>query len=82
MQEELIYTGYRKFISKKNVDCYVIDFITKPKKREDKEIVYVTPVSVFATKEEYEKFTTNNKLLSIVKVNFEIVGNTVRYHLI
>lgn len=82
MQEELIYTGYRNFMSKKNVDCYVLDFITKPKKRLDVDSVYITPASIFVTKEQYEKFKTENKLLSVVKVNVEIVGNNVRYHLI
>ena len=81
MQEELIYTGYRNFISKKNVDCYVLDFITKPKKRIDRDSVYVTPASIFVTKEQYEKFKQENKLLSIVKVSVEIVGNNVRYSL-
>ena len=82
MQDELIYTGYRNFLSKKNVDCYVLDFITKPKKRIDVNSVYVTPASIFVTKEQFEKFINDNKLLSIVKVNVEIVGNNVRYHLI
>ena len=82
MQDELIFTGYRNFMSKKNVDCYVLDFITKPKKREDKEIVYVTPVSIFTDKANFEKFLATNKLLSVVKVSVEIVGNNVRYHLI
>ena len=82
MQEELIYTGYRNFISKKNVDCYVLDFITKPKKRLDRDTVYVTPASIFVSKEQYEKFKQDYKLLSMVKVNVEIVGNNVRYNLI
>ncbi len=82
MQEELIYTGYRHFMSKKNTDCYVLDFITKPKKRLDVDSFYITPASIFVTKEQYEKFISESKLLSMVKVNVEIVGNNVRYHLI
>ena len=82
MSDELIYTGYRSFKSKKGVDCYVLDFITKPKKRLDVDSIYVTPVSIFCTAEEFDKFRNENKLLSIVKVSFDIVGNNVRYHLI
>lgn len=81
MNDSLIYTGYRNFLSKKNVDCYVLDFITLPKERQDKKSVFVTPASIFVTKEEFEKFTKNTKLLSTVPVTVEIVGNNVHYHL-
>lgn len=79
MKEDLIFVGYRSFMSKFNKECNVLDFITKPKLASDGESAYVSNVSVFTNKEKYENFIDNTKLLSIVPISFEINGNKVRY---
>jgi hypothetical protein len=79
MKEDLIFVGYRSFMSKSNNECNVLDFITKPKLAADGESAYVSNVSVFTNKEKYENFIDNTKLLSIVPISFEINGNKVRY---
>lgn len=79
MEEELIFVGYRQFTSKNNNVCNVLDFITKPKNRQDGKVVYTNNVSVFTTDEKYHNFITNVKILSTVKIPFEIVGNKVKY---
>ena len=81
MNDELIYTGYRIFTSKKGTQCHVLDFITKPKQTKDNKRIYVTPASIFVDDVTFSNFISNTKLLSIVKVTFEIVGNSVRYQL-
>ena len=78
MKDELIFVGYRQFTSKTNNECNVLDFITKPK-NSSKGGVYVNNVSIFTTKEKYEDFIHKTKLLSVVPVSVEIVGNKVRY---
>ena len=79
MKEDLIFVGYRSFMSKSNNECNVLDFITKTKLAADGESAYVSNVSVFTNKEKYENFIDNTKLLSIVPISFEINGNKVRY---
>lgn len=79
MKEELIFVGYRAFTSKSNKECYVLEFITKPRKSPISNGVYVSNVSVFTTVEKYDQFIENNKLLSIVQVPYEINGDKVRY---
>lgn len=81
MEETLIYTGYRSFVSKKDKRCNVLDFITLPKSSEDKSRVYVTPASIFVDDDVYSDFINNTKLLSQVKCKVNIVGNYVRYSL-
>lgn len=79
MKDELMFVGFRHFTSKSNNECNVLDFITKPKKSDVSGDVYVSNVSVFTTKEKYDQFIQNTKLLSFVQVSFEIVGNKVKY---
>lgn len=79
MKDDLIFVGFRQFKSKSNNDCNVLDFITKPKMTQDGKGSYSNNVSVFTTPEKYSSFISANKLLSIVSLNFEIVGNRVRY---
>lgn len=79
MKDDLIFVGYRRFTSKSNNLCNVLDFITKPKSTQDGKGMYISNVSVFTTEEKYNNFIANTKLLSIVSVSFEIVGNKVRY---
>ncbi len=79
MEEELIFVGYRAFTSKSNKDCYVLEFITKPRKSPVSNGVYISNISVFTTSDKYTHFIENNKLLSVVKIPFEINGDKVRY---
>lgn len=79
MKEELIFVGYRQFLSKKGSDCYVVDFITKPKKWASNNNVSVSNVTVFCEKEKFSDFVQNNKLLSTISVAFEIKGDRVHY---
>ena len=79
MKEDLIFVGYRSFMSKSNNECNVLDFITKPNMSADNNTVYVSNVSVFADKAKYSEFIRNTKLLSVVPVSYEINGNKVRY---
>lgn len=79
MKEDLIFVGYRAFTSKSNKECYVLEFITKPRKSPVSNGVYTSQVSVFTTSEKYDQFIENNKLLSIVQVPFEINGDRVHY---
>lgn len=79
MKDDLIFIGYRQFKSKSNIDCNVLDFITKPKLTQDGKGAYSNNVSIFTTPDKYSQFISANKLLSIVSLNFEIVGNRVRY---
>lgn len=79
MKDELIFTGYKAFTSKKGNDCYCLNFITLPKKTATGEGVYTTDVTVFTDKDKYSNFIKNNQLLSKISVSFEIVGNRVQY---
>lgn len=79
MKEDLIFVGYRSFMSKSNNECNVLDFITKPKLSSDGNTAYVSNVSVFTDEAKYSEFIRNTKLLSVVSVPFEINGNKVRY---
>ena len=79
MQDDLIFVGYRNFTSKSNKNCYVLDFITKPKNLKNGSGVYVSNISVFTEEKKYMDFINKNKLLSIVTLPFEIVGNKVNY---
>ena len=79
MKDDLIFIGYRQFKSKSNIDCNVLDFITKPKLTQDGKGAYSNNVSIFTTPDKYSQFISANKLLSIISLNFEIVGNRVRY---
>lgn len=79
MKDDLIFVGYRQFKSKSGNECNVLDFITKPKNTQDGKGVYVNNVSVFTSLDKYNSFISNNKLLSIVSLPFEIIGNKVRY---
>lgn len=79
MQDDLIFVGYRRFTSKSNNECYVLDFITQPKELRNGSGMYVSQVSVFVEEKKYLSFVEKNKLLSIVTLPFEIVGNKVRY---
>lgn len=81
MKDDLIFVGYRSFNSKSGNKCNVLDFITKPKASNDNKSMYVNNVSIFTDKEKYNNFISNNKLLSIITVSFEIVGNKVRYYI-
>lgn len=79
MNDELIFVGYRSFTSKSNKECNVLDFITKPKTSENGDFAFSSNVAIFTTKDKYDKFISNNELLDIVSVNFEIVAGKVRY---
>lgn len=79
MKDDLIFIGYRQFKSKNGNECNVLDFITKPRLSKDGNTAYSNNVSVFTTTEKYSQFKSANKLLSIVSLSFEIVGNRVRY---
>ena len=79
MKDDWIFVGYRQFKSKIGNECNVLDFITKPKNTQDGKGVYVNNVSVFTSLDKYNSFINNNKLLSIVPLSFEIIGNKVRY---
>ena len=79
MKDDLIFVGYRQFISKSNNQCNVLDFITKPKSTNDGKGMYVNNVSIFTDEEKYNNFINENKLLSVYTIPFEIVGNKVRY---
>ena len=79
MKEDLIFVGYRSFMSKSNNECNVPDFITKPKLSADNNTAYVSNVSVFTDKAKYSESIRNTKLLSVVPVSYEINGNKVRY---
>lgn len=79
MKDELIFSGYKAFKSKKGNDCYCLNFITLPKKITNGDGVYTTDVAVFCDKDKYSDFIKNNQLLSKVSVAFEIIGNRVKY---
>lgn len=81
MKDDLIFVGYRQFTSKAGKDCYVVDFITKPKKAVNNNNVFVSQVAVFTDKDKFSNFVQNNKLLSTVSLGFEIVGDKVRYQI-
>ncbi len=82
MNDELIFTGYRIFTSKKGNNCNVLEFITKPKQSKDKKRVFVSPVSIFVEEKVFNNFIKNTQFLSFVKVSCELSGNNVYYHLI
>lgn len=81
MKDDLIYVGYRTFMSKSGNKCNVLDFITKPKKTKNGDGVYVSNISVFTEEEKYFDFIKKNQLLSTVSVSFEIIGDKVRYNI-
>lgn len=79
MKDELFFTGYKAFTSKKGNECYCLNFITLPKKVSTGEGVYTTDVAIFCDKDKYSNFIKNNQLFSKISVTFEIVGNRVKY---
>ena len=79
MQENLILVGYRSFTSKSSNKCYVIDFISQPKKLHDGTGMYVSNVSVFTDDKKYNDFLSKHKLLETVALSFEVVGKKVSY---
>lgn len=79
MKDELFFTSYSAFTSKKGNECYCLKFITLPKKVTTGEGFYTTDVAVFCEKDKYADFIKNHQLFSKVSVTFEIVGNRVKY---
>lgn len=82
MEENVIFTGYKQFKSKKGNDCNVLTFITQPKKGFDGKSVFVNDISIFLDSvEAYNKFITEHKLLSTVPVKVTVNGDKAYYNL-
>jgi len=79
--QELILKGYTTGVSKKNEkNFYRLDFMSKPIISNDKMKAFCTNVSIFVPNEqEYLSFIKSHTLLSVVKVNAQIFGNSIRY---
>lgn len=79
MAEELLFVGYRCFMSKKEKMCYILSFLTPPRESQDKSSCFTTQVDIFTDESKYKAFINNNAVLDFVKLNYEIVGDKVRY---
>ena len=79
MTEELLFIGYRCFMSKSGNMCYLLNFLTPPRQSQDKNSCFTTQVDIFTDESKYKAFINNNSVLDFVKLNYEIAGDKVRY---
>ena len=79
MTEELLFTGYRCFKSKSEKMCYILSFLTPPRESQDKNSCFTSQVDIFTDESKYKAFINNNNVLDFVKLNYEIIGDKVRY---
>lgn len=79
MTEELLFVGYRCFMSKSENMCYILSFLTPPRESQDKNSCFTSRVDIFTDESKYKAFINNNNVLDFVKLNYEIIGDKVRY---
>ena len=81
MEKELIFIGYKDFVSKKNNKHYnMLDFITEPVVSQDRTRADCEKITIFVEDDsKYAEFLKEHSLLSKVVVNVTINGTNVRY---
>ena len=79
MTEELLFIGFRCFMSKSEKMCYILSFLTPPRHSQDKSSCFTSQIDIFTEESKYKAFIDNNSVLDFVKLNYEIIGDKVRY---
>lgn len=77
MNQELMFIGYKKFVSKKGIDCFILEFLSNPVTF--KNGCYCKPISVFTDANSFNDFINNNKIFDYVTVDCYVVGDRLHY---
>lgn len=81
MDKELLFISYRCFMSKSEKMCYILSFLTPPVKSQDNNSCFTNQVDIFTDEAKYKAFVNAHKILESVKVQYEIMGDKVRYYI-
>ena len=81
MNKELLFIGYRCFESKSGKMCYILSFLTPPVENKDKTACFTNTVDIFTDEAKYISFIKSHSILESVKIQFDIVGDKVRYYI-
>ena len=81
MDRELLFVGYRSFMSKSQKMCYILSFLTPPAFNSDKSSCFVTNVDIFTEENKYNAFVKSHSILDTVKISYDINGDKVRYYI-
>ena len=81
MESDLLFIGYRCFMSKNGKMCYILMFLTPPTTSQDKMSSFTTQIDIFTDENKYLAFIKSHALLETVKVNYDIYGDKVRYYI-
>lgn len=81
MDKDLLFIGYRSFKSKSEKMCYILSFLTPPIVSQDGSSCYTTNVDIFTDEDKYNAFVKAHSILEYVKIQYDIVGDKVRYHI-
>lgn len=76
-KQELLFVGFREFESKKGKKCFLLNFLTKPINYEGG--CFCKPVSIFTTASVYDSFVKEFDIMQWTELDYEIVGDQVRY---
>lgn len=79
MEKELLFIGYRSFMSKSQKMCYIISFLTPPVVSKDGSSCFTNQIDVFTDEQKYNAFIKAHPIMSKVRVQFDIVGDKVHY---
>lgn len=81
MDKDLLFIGYRSFKSKSEKMCYILSFLTPPVVSQDGSSCYTTNVDIFTDEDKFNAFIKAHSILEYVKIQYDIVGDKVRYHI-
>ena len=76
---KMLFVGYRKFRSKNDKDCFVLNFLTPIRISSDDSRADSEVISVFTDESKYNEFLKTNKLMSESEVKQDVVGSRVYY---
>lgn len=81
MDSDLLFVGYRSFKSKSEKMCYILSFLTPPTVSQDNSSCFTTNVDIFTDESKFNAFIKAHEILEYVKIQYDIVGDKVRYHI-
>lgn len=81
MDNDLLFVGYRSFKSKSEKMCYILSFLTPPTVSQDGTSCFTTNVDIFTDENKFNAFIKSHEILNYVKIQYDIIGDKVRYHI-
>lgn len=76
---KMLFVGYKKFKSKAEKNCFVLNFLTPVRISQDSSRADSEIISVFTDETSYDTFVNSKELMTQCEVKQDVVGTKVYY---